>query len=47
MGDECKDSLTNKETGICQKLLDESPKAHQQWQLENKFVEFERKFTAQ
>lgn len=47
MGDECKDSLTNKKTGICQKLLTENPKANKQWALETKFVEFERQFTAQ
>ncbi|SIN70688.1 amidohydrolase family protein [Halodesulfovibrio marinisediminis] len=47
MGDECSDSLTNKETGICQKLLTESPKARMQWDLETEFVEFERKFSSQ
>lgn len=44
MGDECSDSLTDKKTGICQKLLTESPKAQKQWELETEFVEFERKF---
>lgn len=46
MGDDCNDSLTTKTTGVCQKLLKESPKAHKQWKLETEFAEFERKIAA-
>jgi adenosine deaminase len=46
MGSECSDSLTNKKTGLCQKLLVESQKAKKQWDLEAKFIEFERKFSS-
>ena len=46
MGSECSDSLTNKKTGLCQKLLVESPKARKQWDLEAKFIEFERKISS-
>lgn len=46
MGNECSDSLTNKKTGLCQKLLIDSPKAHEQWNLEARFVEFERKISS-
>jgi adenosine deaminase/adenosine deaminase CECR1 len=45
MGKECSDSLTTKKTGLCQKLLNESPKARKQWNLETAFVEFERNFS--
>lgn len=46
MGSECSDSLTNKKTGLCRKLLVESPKARKQWDLEAKFIEFERKISS-
>lgn len=47
MGKECRDSLRGKETGICKKLLNESEKAQEQWQLEGQFVDFERSFAVQ